>query len=92
MNSEELLSRITPGPWVNGRKVSRFVYARDERPICECDSMGESPSSQEVANALAIAKVPELLRLTVAVSRLNPDAGEIGPGMLAELVAMARNI
>ncbi len=39
--------------------------------------------AQEVANALNLA---------AQVGDLNPDAGEIGPGMLAELVALARKV
>lgn len=35
---------------------------------------------------------PEVRALIRTVARLNPDCGEIGAGMLATLVAAARNI
>lgn len=45
------------------------------------------PSPPEPADQL-----PALLKLAQQVARLNPDAGEIGAGMLASLVADARRI
>ena len=40
----------------------------------------------------AADQLPDLLQLCDKVARLNPEAGEIGPGMLATLVTQARRI
>lgn len=42
--------------------------------------------------AKELAKQDDLTALSEKVARLNPEAGEIGPGMLANLVAKARRI
>lgn len=39
-----------------------------------------------------IGAAPDLYAFAQRVARLNQDAGEIGPGMLAQLVADARRI
>lgn len=52
--------------------------------------IAEIPSrDMDVARLLAAA--PALRDLAEAVARLNPDAGEIGAGMLAQLVDQARH-
>lgn len=42
--------------------------------------------------AETIRLAPEMLRLVTKVARLNPKAGEIGAGMLAQLVEEANAI
>ena len=42
------------------------------------------------ANAKAATGTGDLLRLAVRIANLNPDAGEIGAGMLAQLIDAAR--
>lgn len=48
----------SPLPWTLHRKLpsssNRYVYAADEAPVCECDSMHESLRKVEAANAAYI--------------------------------------
>ncbi len=61
----------TPGPWMIGSKVPRFVYGRNNgEPICTCDSMNESSAKQELANARLIAAAPDLLAALREIVRL----------------------
>ena len=51
---------------------------------------GEQPL--EVKDYPSTKRIRELEALVVRVSRLHPEAGEIGPGMLASLVEGARGL
>lgn len=55
------MNKHSTGPWNIGDKVRRFIYAADDTPICECDSIGETSKATEIANARLISAAPELL-------------------------------
>ena len=56
--------------------------------------LGSSTSIEKfehAANARLIAASPEMLKALQRVASLNPDAGEIGAGMLKTIVHEARS-
>lgn len=70
----------TPGPW-------------DASGLTVYDTCLDGvASTHTAADARLIAAAPELADLCEMVARLNPAAGEIGAGMLANMVEKARNI
>lgn len=42
------------GKWAVGKKVPTAVYAGNDSPVCICDSMGETLSGTDAANARRI--------------------------------------
>jgi len=82
--------RHTAGPWRPYLSKHEIQVLSDFGTVaiafdCEVACDGE-------ANAQLIAQAPDLLELCKRVARLNPDAGEIGAGMLKQLVDEARRI
>lgn len=69
------------------RKINQWVN-------CSPEVMAFTLSPAAIMYALQDARddIMELHRLALRVANLNPDAGEIGAGMLADLVATARRI
>lgn len=85
----------TPGPWEHAISGTAWSITADADPvyIAVVEMPGRmSKYAMCEANARLIATSPELLELANRVASLNPDAGEIGPGMLAQLVSDARRI
>lgn len=83
----------TPGPWIT------FQPRGDGSVPVRTDGLGlticyvhDGAICDAIANAHLIAAAPELADLCEMVARLNPVAGEIGAGMLANMVEKARNI
>lgn len=95
----------TPGPWQmhDSEYCPEEIWGNVEGPledgrikathVCIVTTKSSKQiSDEEFANARLIAVSPDLLALANRVASLNPDVGEIGPGMLAQLVGDARRI
>lgn len=94
------MSKHTQGEWIADRGF-RDVSGRDGNHTTRDDdfltvAMGDDEENyievhgpNQKANAALAEAAPELLALAEKVATLNPNAGEIGEGMLHRLVSMA---
>lgn len=62
-------------------KASRYLICEQNRTVA---------TVYRQSDARTIKSLPELLAICRRVASLNPDAGEIGAGMLRQLVELAR--
>lgn len=69
-----------------------FAVESGSNPVADIYASGVAcvPHTEVVKRARLIAAAPEMFDLVNRVAELNPDAGEIGAGMLVQLVTEAR--
>lgn len=81
--------KFTPGPWHVIKKGNAVGYANYEVAWSD-DNELVADVIYEKANAHLIAAAPDLYAACEKVAHLNPDAGEVGEGMLRQIVELAR--
>lgn len=98
MGEISMETKHTPGPWSfddimsQGSMVYRRIRTGREEAIGAVSAykLTKGRDAEAEANARLIAAAPDLLAAARRVANLNPDAGEIGAGMLRTIVAEAR--
>ena len=76
------MDRLSPAPWQKGAAGQR-AYIFDANGV----AIVEASRSEKDRDYIVAA--PDLMELAKMVARLNPKAGEIGAGMLAQMQALA---
>ena len=94
------MANFTKGPWSihdNGKYQHGLAWggywqidAEFDAVACNQYCYANADEKTSISNAMLIAASPDLYDVAEMVSRLNPDAGEIGAGMLAKIVDRAR--
>lgn len=72
---------ISAGPWRQNKKLPRFVEtacssapSSEQTPVAQCESMAESTTQEELANAQAIAALPDVLAALAASTEALQEA------------------
>lgn len=86
-------AQFTPGPWFIGTDLSsgQSAICGDGDSVVAILPDGLVGCTFKVGDAQLLANAPKMRDALSRVARLNPDADEIGPGMLKTIVAEARD-